>query len=85
MRPSTSTCCSTTFASIATSIELKTGKFKPEWAGKLNFYLSAGDDLFVQGPMHRPLASCSARVIAVRSWSTRCAASISRSASQAIA
>ncbi|MGA3347314.1 MAG: PDDEXK nuclease domain-containing protein [Terracidiphilus sp.] len=26
-------------------IELKTGKFKPEWAGKLNFYLSAVDDL----------------------------------------
>ena len=27
-------------------IELKTGKFKPEWAGKLSFYLSAVDDLF---------------------------------------
>jgi predicted nuclease of restriction endonuclease-like (RecB) superfamily len=26
-------------------IELKTGKFKPEYAGKLNFYLSAVDDL----------------------------------------
>jgi predicted nuclease of restriction endonuclease-like (RecB) superfamily len=26
-------------------IELKTGKFKPEYAGKLNFYLSAIDDL----------------------------------------
>jgi len=26
-------------------IELKTGKFKPEFAGKLNFYLSAVDDL----------------------------------------
>lgn len=25
--------------------ELKTGKFKPEYAGKLNFYLSAVDDL----------------------------------------
>ena len=31
-------------------IELKTGKFKPEWAGKLNFYLSAVDDLFRSGP-----------------------------------
>jgi predicted nuclease of restriction endonuclease-like (RecB) superfamily len=31
-------------------IELKTGKFKPEWAGKLNFYLSAVDDLFRTGP-----------------------------------
>lgn len=26
-------------------VELKTGKFKPEYAGKLNFYLSAVDDL----------------------------------------
>jgi hypothetical protein len=26
------------------AIELKTGKFKPEYAGKLNFYLSAIDD-----------------------------------------
>jgi len=26
-------------------IELKTGKFKPEYAGKLNFYLSAIDDM----------------------------------------
>ncbi|WP_197053944.1 PDDEXK nuclease domain-containing protein [Cetobacterium sp. ZWU0022] len=26
-------------------IELKTGKFKPEYAGKMNFYLSAVDDL----------------------------------------
>ncbi|MGI4829491.1 MAG: PDDEXK nuclease domain-containing protein [Janthinobacterium lividum] len=30
-------------------IELKTGKFKPEWAGKLGFYLSAVDDLFRTG------------------------------------
>jgi hypothetical protein len=27
-------------------IELKTGKFKPEYAGKLNFYLSAVDGIF---------------------------------------
>jgi len=26
-------------------VELKTGKFKPEYAGKLNFYLSAVDDI----------------------------------------
>jgi hypothetical protein len=26
-------------------IELKTGAFKPEYAGKMNFYLSAVDDL----------------------------------------
>lgn len=31
-------------------IELKTGKFKPEWAGKLGFYLSAVDDLFRTEP-----------------------------------
>jgi hypothetical protein len=31
-------------------IEFKTGKFKPEWAGKLNFYLSAVDDLFRTEP-----------------------------------
>jgi YhcG PDDEXK nuclease domain len=31
-------------------IELKTGNFKPEWAGKLNFYLSAVDGLFRSGP-----------------------------------
>ncbi|MEI7493118.1 MAG: PDDEXK nuclease domain-containing protein [Alphaproteobacteria bacterium] len=29
-------------------IELKSGKFKPEYAGKLNFYLSAVDDLLRQ-------------------------------------
>jgi len=31
-------------------IELKTGSFKPEWAGKLNFYLSAVDDLIRTAP-----------------------------------
>jgi predicted nuclease of restriction endonuclease-like (RecB) superfamily len=31
-------------------IELKTGKFKAEWAGKLNFYLSAVDDLIRTAP-----------------------------------
>ena len=30
--------------------ELKTGKFKPEYAGKLNFYLSAADDLIRMAP-----------------------------------
>lgn len=28
--------------------ELKSGKFKPEYAGKMNFYLSAVDDLLRQ-------------------------------------
>ena len=31
-------------------IELKTGPFKPEYAGKLNFYLSAADDLIRTAP-----------------------------------
>ena len=30
-------------------IELKAGRFKPDWAGKLNFYLSAVDDLLRSG------------------------------------
>lgn len=34
-------------------IELKEGKFKPEHAGKLNFYLSAVDDL-LRGPEDQP-------------------------------
>ena len=34
-----------------TVVELKTGKFKPEYAGKLNFYLAAMDDL-VKLPHH---------------------------------
>jgi predicted nuclease of restriction endonuclease-like (RecB) superfamily len=31
-------------------IEMKTGRFKAEWAGKLNFYLSAVDDLMRTAP-----------------------------------
>jgi YhcG PDDEXK nuclease domain len=31
-------------------IELKTGRFKPEWAGKLSFYLSAVDGIFRSDP-----------------------------------
>jgi hypothetical protein len=30
------------------AFELKTGKFKPEYLGKMNFYLSALDDLVKQ-------------------------------------
>lgn len=29
-------------------IDLKSGKFKPEYAGKMNFYLSAVDDMLKQ-------------------------------------
>jgi hypothetical protein len=34
-------------------IELKVGEFKPEYAGKLNFYVSAVDDV-LRGPEDRP-------------------------------
>ncbi len=34
-------------------IELKTTKFKPEYAGKLNFYLSALDDM-VKSDLDKP-------------------------------
>ncbi len=34
-------------------IELKTGKFKPEYTGKINFYLSAVDDL-LKSPQDNP-------------------------------
>lgn len=35
-------------------IELKTGEFKPEYAGKLNFYVSAVDDLVADKTMDKP-------------------------------
>lgn len=35
------------------AIELKTGEFKPEYAGKINFYLSAIDDL-LKSPQDNP-------------------------------
>jgi hypothetical protein len=34
-------------------IDLKMGEFKPEYAGKMNFYLSAVDDMLKQ-PMDQP-------------------------------
>ena len=37
-------------------IELKTGEFKAEYAGKINFYLSAVDDLF-RHPDDKPFIS----------------------------
>ena len=43
---------------IEEEIELKTGKFMPEWTGKLNFYLLAIDDLFRNGP-YAPTIGCS--------------------------
>lgn len=35
-------------------VELKTGEFKPEYAGKLNFYVSAVDDLVADKTMDKP-------------------------------
>ncbi|MGN0240410.1 MAG: PDDEXK nuclease domain-containing protein [Candidatus Weimeria sp.] len=34
-------------------IDLKTGKFVPEYAGKMNFYLSAVDDI-LKGDIDNP-------------------------------
>jgi hypothetical protein len=48
-RPFTSIASWIIFGCTATSSS-KTGRFKPEWAGKLNFYLSAVDDLYRNGP-----------------------------------
>lgn len=43
-------------------IELKTGEFKPEYAGQLNFYLSAVDGILKKEQDNRLLACCFARV-----------------------
>jgi len=54
-------------------IELKTGKFKPEYAGKLNFYLSAADDL-IRTPQDGPtlgLLLCEGRNGAVVEYALR--------------
>lgn len=62
-------------------IELKTGRFKPNWAGKLNFYFSAVDDLLrsgQDGPSVGLLLCESHRSPIVRLWGTRCAISTSR-------
>lgn len=42
-------------------IELKTGEFKPEYAGQLNFYLSAVDGLLKKNRIPLPSAFCSAK------------------------
>jgi predicted nuclease of restriction endonuclease-like (RecB) superfamily len=54
-------------------IELKTGKFKPEYTGKLNFYLSAADDL-IRTPSDGPtlgLLLCEGRNGAVVEYALR--------------
>lgn len=54
-------------------IELKSGKFKPEYAGKMNFYLSAVDDLLRQ-PGDNPsigLILCRSKVGVVAEYTLR--------------
>jgi len=54
-------------------IELKSGKFKPEYAGKMNFYLSAVDDLLRQ-PSDTPsigLILCRSKVGVVAEYALR--------------
>jgi hypothetical protein len=72
--PSTSTC---SFYHVRLHcyfvIELKTGKFKPEYAGKLNFYLSAADGL-IRTPADGPtlgLLLCEGRNGAVVEYALR--------------
>lgn len=35
-------------------VELKTGEFKPEYAGKLNFYVSVVDDMLAEKGIDKP-------------------------------
>lgn len=54
-------------------VELKVGAFQPEYAGKMNFYLSAVDDL-VREPEHQPtigLILCKERNRVVAEYSLR--------------
>ncbi|MDX2050627.1 MAG: PDDEXK nuclease domain-containing protein [Rickettsiaceae bacterium] len=54
-------------------IELKSGKFKPEYAGKMNFYLSAVDDL-LRGPDDNPsigLILCRSKASVVAEYALR--------------
>jgi predicted nuclease of restriction endonuclease-like (RecB) superfamily len=54
-------------------IELKSGKFKPEYAGKMNFYLSAVDDL-LRSPGDHPLIGlilCRSKVGVVAEYALR--------------
>lgn len=54
-------------------IELKSGEFKPEYAGKMNFYLSAVDDL-LRSPDDKPsigLILCRSKVGVVAEYALR--------------
>lgn len=55
------------------ALELKTGKFKPEYAGKMNFYLNALDDL-VRMPAENPsigIILCKSKNKAVAEYALR--------------
>jgi predicted nuclease of restriction endonuclease-like (RecB) superfamily len=54
-------------------VDLKMEAFKPEFAGKMNFYLSAVDDQLRNPTTSRPLACCSARKGTILSPNTLCA------------
>ena len=58
-------------------IELKAVEFDPEHAGKLNFYISAVDEIMRTQSIAPPSGSCFARPAAVRSSSTPCKTSLS--------
>ena len=51
-------------------IELKTGEFQPEYAGKLSFYFSAVDDLFEPDPKARLSGFCCVRAGAALWWNS---------------
>jgi hypothetical protein len=50
-------------------IELKTGEFQPEYAGKLSFYISAIDGTMRAPGEVRPWVFSFVRVEAAQSWS----------------
>ncbi len=55
-------------------IELKSGKFKPEYAEKMNFYLSAVDDDLLRQPSDNPsigLILCRSKVGVVAEYALR--------------
>jgi hypothetical protein len=53
-------------------VELKIDRFKPEYAGKLGFYVSAIDDLYRKSQHAPTVGSCCARSATSGSSATRC-------------
>ena len=72
-RSSSSTCSSTTTPSAVVVIDLKIEDFKPEFAGKMSFYMTAVDELERQ-PADEPstgLVLCPGRSKRVTEWALR--------------